>query len=142
MPGKRIIEGNNVAMKIVYILSSTDPYGGATKSFMALLTGMLQRKHSAIVVVPDRNGIFELLNKMPVEVVPLTYRPHTWTYSSSWQEIVLFVARQIARLYVNWRAAKELCQIVGNRSIDVIHTNVSVIHIGSYLAKKKSIIKN
>ena len=126
-------------MKIVYILSSTDPYGGATKSFMALLAGMLQKKHSAIVVVPDRKGIFECLCKMPVEVVALTYRPHTWTYSSSWQEIVLFSVRQIARLFVNWQASRKLCQIVGNRSVDVIHTNVSVIHIGSYLAKKKSI---
>ena len=56
-------------MTVLYVLISTDPFGGATKSFLTLLQAVLKAGVNAIVVVPDTNGIYDTLREMGVKVI-------------------------------------------------------------------------
>lgn len=123
-------------MNIVYILHSTDKLGGASKSFMTLLKGVRDKGVSPIVVLPDKNGIYNELVKMEVPVVTTIYRPNTYPYHKTVKDYFLFIPRLIARRYVNARAVARLTKIFSARHIDIIHTNVSVIDIGFRLSRK------
>lgn len=126
-------------MNVVFVLSSTDRYAGSTRAFMSLLRGVISKGIKVIVVVPDKSGIYEDLQEIGVEVIALLYRPNTWTYRRNFSEKLLFIPRQIARLYVNRRAISILKQLLQSREISIIHTNVSVINIGAKVAEHLSI---
>lgn len=126
-------------MKIVYILSLTNEYGGASKSFLLLLKNMISRLVEVIVVVPDRNGIYNTLVELGCEVCVLTYRNNTYPRSKTLKEKILFFPRLIARLIVNNRASKKLAVYLKGKNVDIIHTNVSVINIGFNAARELNI---
>ena len=44
-------------MNILYILHSTYPLGGASKSFLTLIKGVQEQGHTPIVVAPDKEGV-------------------------------------------------------------------------------------
>ena len=56
-------------MKILYILNSTLTLGGATKSFLILLDGIIGKGFSPTVVVPNENGIYKQLRQRGVHTI-------------------------------------------------------------------------
>lgn len=121
-------------MTILYILISTDPLSGSTKSFLMMLKGVLASGTKAIVVVPDREGIYDRLREMGVEVIVEPSKGNTWTGAKNLKQILLYVPRQIGRLLITYRACRRLEKKLQNRNIDLIHSNNSVTNIGRYLA--------
>lgn len=122
-------------MTILYILHSTDSAAGATKSFLLLLTGVLRAGHKAIVVVPDRNGIYDMLLSMGVEVFVEPSKPNTWTSAWNLRQTLLYIPRQLGRLLINWRAGHNLKKKLEGKHIDLIHSNSSIIGIGLNIAR-------
>lgn len=123
-------------MKIVYVLNSTYLFGGATKSFMMLLEGIIFKGYTPIVIVPDKNGIFEKLIEMGCKVYVCTFRPCTYPYTRNWKDWLLFVPRLLARLMINRLAVDKIVNFLSDKNVDIIHTNVSVIDVGFDAAKK------
>lgn len=119
-------------MKIAYVLNSSDPYGGASKSFMALLQGVVAQGHQAIVVLPDCGALKEKIDALGVNSVVLNYRPNTYPYETTIKDYFLWLPRLIARRYVNYRAYRKLTELICD--VDIVHTNVSVIDIGARAA--------
>ncbi len=126
-------------MRVLYILHNTDKYAGATKSFKNMLFGLQAEGVMPTVVVPDMNGIAAELKEMGIDVLPLTFRPQTYTYLRVPVDYLLFIPRMIARFIVNHRAVKQLAAYAEQHKIDLIHTNVSIIGIGTDLSKKTGI---
>lgn len=123
-------------MKIVYILNTTNLANGASKSFVAMLEGLMQMGIQPLVVIPDRNGLYHTLTNMGVTTVVLDYRPCTYpTYLSTFVDYLKFIPRIFGRLYLNRRATKQLIVILKEKRPDIIHTNVGVINIGYKAAK-------
>ena len=126
-------------MKVLYILNSTIRQGGATKSFLILLNGLIRKGVTPTVVVPDRNGVFEDLQKAGIETIALPYRAAAYPPIYAARDYLLFLPRTIVHQYLNWRASRKLYQMLKNRSFDIIHTNVSVIGLGFKLSRRLSV---
>ncbi len=127
-------------MNVVYILSSTYSIGGATKSFVSMLEGMILKGVRPIVVVPDRNGIYETLQDMDVEVMVSCFKSNTYPrFKVFFKSLFLTVPKLIARRVVNWQTVRFLTKRLKDRHIDLIHTNVSVIDVGARVAKKLNV---
>ena len=65
-------------MNILYILHSTYPLGGASKSFLTLIKGVQEQGHTPIVVTPDEEGVAITLRQMGVEVITIPFRTNTY----------------------------------------------------------------
>lgn len=123
-------------MTVLFILISTDPLAGSTKSYLALLHGLLLSGVKAIVVVPDNEGIYDTLKEMGAEVIVQRSKGNTWTGARNLKQKVLYIPRQLGRMYIDYRACRNLKEILSGRKIDIVHSNNSVTGIGRYIAKE------
>lgn len=124
-------------MKIVYILHDTDEFGGANKSFMSLLTGLMHKGIEPLVVMPNDRGLTRKLKERGIPTLVLNYRLNTYPYEENLKDFLLWIPRLIARRYVNAKAARLLAEHIDG--YDLVHTNVSVIDIGYRATKSKGI---
>ena len=122
-------------MRVLYVLHTTDIYGGATKAFATLLAGQRERGVEPVVVTPDEQGITSVLRDEGVEVVVLNYRPSLYPYWRGLKDYILAVPRMLARLWVNWRASRTLAAYLRRNPVDIVHTNTGVIDIGYRAAR-------
>lgn len=123
-------------MKILYILNSTLPLGGATKSFLILLDGIIKKGFNPIVVVPDQNGIYEQLREKGIHTICISFREATYPWTRNIHDYLLFFPRIVGRIWLNWRAVAGLHKSLKDKGIDIIHSNVSVIDIGYRLSRR------
>ena len=89
---------------VVYILNSTYSLGGASKSFLSLISGLKRKGVCPLVVVPDKEGIYADLLRMGVEVIVALYRPNTYPRFATVKDKLLFLPRLWARRWLNRRA--------------------------------------
>lgn len=123
-------------MKVVYILSSTVTTGGASKSFLTMLRGLMAKGVRPTVVLPDSDGIYGMLSETGIETIVINYRPCTFPNgTNTLRDYLLYIPRIVGRLYLNRRASAQLTEILRRLRPDIIHTNVSVINIGYNAAK-------
>lgn len=121
-------------MRVVYVLNSNGMYGGATKSFLTMLEGLMAKGISPLVVLPQAGGLQAVLQGKGVETLVLDYRPNTYPYDANLKDYVLWLPRLIARRWLNYRAAEALARRI--HGFDIVHTNVSVIDIGARAAER------
>lgn len=126
-------------MTVLYILISTDPFGGATKSFMVLLHGVLKAGIKAIIVIPDNGGIYPVLCEMGAEVIIMPSKGCTWTGAKTLRQALLYLPRQLGRLFIDAKACNKLHEILKKRHIDLVHSNNTVTSLGRYIATKRNI---
>ena len=123
-------------MNILYVLSSSLPSGGATKAFLQMMLEVKKRGVLPFVLLPDKVGIYTDLVRIGVNVMSLTYRPNTYPRYQGIKNKMLFLPRMIARLVVNYLAIHKLKKWCNHHSIDLIHTNVGIIHVGYETARR------
>lgn len=123
-------------MNVLYFLNSTYALGGASKSFVIMLDGLMKKGIYPIVVLPDRGGLYDDLARRGVEVIAVTYRINTYPHVRSPKDFLLFLPRLLARRWVNRRAVRRLSAALHERQIALIHTNVSVVDIGFRLSRR------
>lgn len=126
-------------MTILYVLISTDPLAGSTKSFMILLKGVMRAGIKAIIVVPDTNGIYNTLKDMGARVIVQYEKGCTWAWARNLKQTLLYVPRQIGRMVINSMARHSLEKKLKGITIDLVHSNNSVASLGRYIARKRGI---
>ncbi len=126
-------------MKVAYILHDTTPYGGATKAFMKMLKNLMPMGVIPVVVLPNREGIYADLQDMGITCKALTYRESIYSHCRTLKEIVLFLPRMVAKVYVNYRATNHLATFFKQQEIDIVHTNVGVVSVGYRAAQRLGI---
>lgn len=124
-------------MKVAYILHDTDTLGGANKSFLPMLYGLIGKGVEPLVVLPDDRGIYRELTEHGIKTLLLNYRPNTYPYNDCLKDYLLWLPRLVARRYVNAKAASQLARYI--KGYDIVHTNVSIIDIGARAAKLSGI---
>ena len=122
-------------MNVAYILNSTLPSSGATKSFMNMLKGLMAKGINPIVIVPDKDGIYQELVSMQIPTYVVTFRMHTFPDARSLSGYLLWPFRLVARIVANKRAATKITKFLSDKKIDIIHSNVSLLTIGYQAAK-------
>ena len=123
-------------MKILYIVSSTDIYGGATKSFINMISGVAAAGNEVVVVLPASDGLTGILKGKGIRTYVFKYGFDIWPKIRFGKGLLLYLPRLIRRFATNNKAVSELVRIVEEEQPDLIHTNVSPITIG-YKASKK-----
>ena len=126
-------------MKVLYILSGTTKYGGATKAFMNLLNGVIKDGITPIVFCPDNKGIYEDLISMGIKVEFSNFRFSAWPERDSFVDILLWIPRFFHHTFITLIAYYKLLFFTKREKPDIIHSNVSVIDIGYRVAKKLGI---
>lgn len=124
-------------MKIAFVLNSSDPFGGASKSFLLLLEGVVKAGHKAMVVLPDEGMLKNKIESLGGKVYVLNYRPNLYPYESNIIDYILWLPRLLARRMLNNKAVKKLSGLLDG--VDIVHTNVSVIDIGCRAANIRGI---
>lgn len=122
-------------MKVAYVLNTTHANSGATKAFLLILKGMKRFDLQPLVIVPDKGGIYTELQQQGIPVFAFSYRPHTYPYARTWSEILLFLPRLLARLFVNGRAARQIAKALKAAQVQIVHTNVGVVKVGYQAAR-------
>lgn len=122
-------------MKVLFIKSSTTTHGGGSKAFMQMLYGLIALGVTPMVILPDKKGLYTTLRSMGVACVTLRYRMSVYPWTKSLKDKFLFIPRLLGRMIVNNLAVLQIIPIVKQFKPDIIHTNVSVIAIGYYVAR-------
>lgn len=126
-------------MKIAYILSDTTMIGGASKSFLSMMSELQARGIEPIVVVPDRNGFYAVLKKKGIKTIVVPVRFSTYPRLRSLKEWIQFPLRLLVWQYYNFISVKRLVKLFSADKPDIIHTNVSVVDIGFKTSKRLGI---
>jgi len=124
-------------MKIAYILSATNPHGGASKAFKTMLSGLMKLGVEPIIIVPDKEGLYKEFMEQGLSVYALRYKLNIYPGHRTLKKVIEFIPRLITKYILNTIASQQLATILQKEHIDIVHTNVGVINIG-YLASRKA----
>lgn len=122
-------------MKILFVISSTTIHGGASKAFMQMLIGLISMGVKPLVILPNKNGLYQVLQSKDIDCIALNYRMSVYPSYQSLKDILLFIPRLFGRIIVNNIATIQLISIIKQFKPDIVHTNVSVVAIGYYAAR-------
>lgn len=117
-------------LNILYILSSTNTTGGASKSFINMLHHLSEEGIEATIVVPDREGLYQDFKEKGIRTEAILYRMAVYPPCKSFKDMLLWIPRLCGRILVNCLAIWSVQQLCKQIHPDIIHTNVSVIDIG------------
>ncbi len=126
-------------MKVLYVLSGTTIFGGATKAFLNLLSGIQEAGVTPLCLCPDKNGIYNELVNRGIDVLVSNIRFTTWPPRKGLKNKVLFIPRLLFHSSLNVVAYYRLLRFARQEKPDIIHTNVSVVDLGYRVAQKLSI---
>ncbi len=126
-------------MRVTYILSSPISTGGATKSFLNLLDGILCKDVSALVVLPEYGALCSLLESRGVKWRIIPFRFEAYPPCRSLTDFSLFIPRLVGRIGLNILARIRLTNLLEDFRPDIIHTNVGPVKVGFSVAKKLKI---
>lgn len=126
-------------MRVLFVRCSSNLYGGASKSFMNMLDGLMKLGIRPLVVFPATDGMCELYRNKGIPTAVLNYRLAVYPPLRYWKDYVMFLPRLCGRIWVNYTASRKLVNIVRAFQPDIIHTNVSVIDIGYRVSKQLKI---
>ena len=128
-------------MKIAYILSSTTPLGGASKSFKTMLSGLMKFGVEPVIIVPDKKGLYKEFKKQGISVYALRYKLNIYPELGTLKKVIEFIPRIIVKYFLNTIASHQLAAILCQEHADIVHTNVGVINIG-FAASRKALLSH
>ena len=122
-------------MRVLYVLSGTDLYGGTTKAFYNLYREVKHMGVEPIVFCTQKNGIYNVLKDEGVNVEASDFRFTSWPgYKGA--NILLLIPRLLFRIYLHTIAYYKLLRFARYNKPDIIHSNVSVIDLGYLVARR------
>ena len=123
-------------MKVLFFLHKTILLGGGTKSFLAMLRGLMQRGVQPIVVMPDSEGVYEVITGLDIPTVVVPYFDTVYPWVRSLKDVVLFLPRIIRHRTMNWIAIRRITRAVQSEGIHLVHSNVSINAVGYYVSRR------
>lgn len=126
-------------MNVAYILHSTNPYDGAWKAFLQMLEGLIDKGIKPILILPDKNGVYTFLQEKGIEVFVCPFRPSAFPYTRTLKEKILFLPRLLARIIINSIAIRNIYNYLREKSVSLIHTNVSILGVGYAVSRRLGI---
>ncbi len=126
-------------IKVAYLLNSTLPNSGATRSLHELLVKLCPLGVEPYFIVPDTNGYYATLQEKNIPTLVVNFRPHTYTYTNTVKDWLLFLPRMVARGVLNRRASRTIARWLEEEGVQLVHTNVGVAKVAYDAARKLSI---
>jgi glycosyltransferase involved in cell wall biosynthesis len=126
-------------MKVIYILNSSDKFGGASKSFLSMLYGLIPKGIDPVVIIPVRGELCEKFEEFNIQYVIIPYYMDIYPRTKTVKDHFLFIPRVLRVLLYNYLAKYRLVFFIKKLCPDIIHSNVGPLHIGYYIANKLNI---
>lgn len=123
-------------MNVLYIVNSTDIFGGATKSFLTLVNGLATYGINRYVITPNKGDLYQELLRQGVPVMAIPYRMGVYPNSRTLKDYLLFLPRLLARRVLERRAVKAIVTYCRQNKIELIHSNVGLLSCGLSAAKE------
>jgi glycosyltransferase involved in cell wall biosynthesis len=123
-------------LRIIYILNDPTKYGGANKSFINMIDGLIEKGIVPSVMLPFRGGICDLLDERNVSyfIVPFFLSIYPKIYN--FRDLLMFFPRILRMVYLNQKAVNVAFNFGKKINVNLIHTNVGPLHIGKEISKK------
>lgn len=122
-------------INVLYISHEYGDILGSTLSLANLLNSVKEDVRP-IVILPRRGKVSEYFKEHGIKCYVV---PFNLNIASSRLKILKYIPKSILTFYKNHRAIKSLIKIAKAESIQLIHTNTSVVTIGFMLSKKSGI---
>jgi len=123
-------------MKLLYIISSTSPFGGSSLAFMRLALNLKSKWNiDMLVACPTKNGIYYDLIRLGISVKVIPHRYHTYPPHQRVRDLFLFFPKLLLHFIINMIACFRLFVLAIHYHPNIIHSNVGVINIGYLVAK-------
>lgn len=122
-------------MKVLYIASGTGMAGGATKSFISMLSQAKSHGIEFEVVCPDEKGLTKWLRNRDIKVHVVHFRHVRLPFSRTLSDKIKWLPRLLHDSWVNFRARSAVKSIARAFAPDIIHENSSVINTGFFASK-------
>ena len=117
-------------LRVAYILNTTKPHNGATKAILRLTAHLKTMGVSPLYVLPDDEGICNELREQGDDVVVINYRPYIYPPLFTFKDYLLAPLRTLGRIYLCWKASRQLVPVLVREPVQLVHTNSSIINIG------------
>lgn len=119
--------------RILYISHEGDTYGGSTMSLINMI-GALEGDIQAWVVIPQNGKVETLFQEKGINYIVVPYRIN-YTHRKGLTRIITYLPRLFVDFFINRRSVNKISCYFKNLSIDVVHSNSSVVGIGQWVAK-------
>lgn len=113
--------------------------GGGTKSFLAMLRGLMARGVQPVIAMPDREGVYSVIKEMGIPTIIVPYFDSVYPWVRSLKDVVLFLPRIIRHRVMNYLAIRKITQALRQEGIQLIHSNVSVCSIGFWVSRRLNV---
>lgn len=126
-------------MKILFLLHSSGKNEGSSIAVLSIIQQMKKYGNTLHVVCPRTGRMVETLNQIGIETTIIKYANAIYPKIFTKKSIFSWPIRLVERIWYNHTAEKKLCRLVSSFHPDIIHTNVGVLRVGYYVAKKMGI---
>lgn len=109
--------------------------GGATKSFISMITQVQAHGIEIEVVCPDNKGLTQWLRDRGIKVHVVHFRHVRLPFARTITEKIKWLPRLLHDSWVNFRAIPKVKRIAKEFDPDLIHENSSVINVGFHASK-------
>lgn len=122
-------------MRVLYILSSPTIHGGANKSFLLMLAGLMNKGIEPFVILPNNGDIIKNFESRKIPYKVIYYKFSTYPPIKNIIDVLLFFPRIIRTCVIHTGSVHQLKKIVDEFNPDLLHTNVGPIQVGYRLSK-------
>lgn len=125
---------------ILFILSSSSPFGGSTKSIESILEEFSKNKNTSFgIVLPNKTGVYNSWQTKGWTVHHVNLRHANFPPVKSAKDIISFPFKLLYHLIINQLAYLKIKNIIKKYKYELVHTNVGVINVGYKAAMKLGI---
>lgn len=121
-------------MRILFIFHNNTFKGGAPKSGLTLLRQLRDLGHSVLAITPGESELNRQLEKQGIEYRVIPFYTAWPGYNNRFSDTLKYIRRYIRNHSANNKAAKLIASTAKDWSADIIHSNSSVIDVGSKAA--------
>jgi UDP-N-acetylglucosamine:LPS N-acetylglucosamine transferase len=122
-------------MRVLYILNSTLPTGGATKAIMGIVPLLQEKGVKPIFLMPDQEGIYRTLIEQGYDTISIPFKMSIYPDMKNKKDLITFLPKLACRIIINILALYKIRKLVKILKPDIIHTNTSVVSLGRMAAK-------
>jgi glycosyltransferase involved in cell wall biosynthesis len=126
-------------IKVIYILNSPTKHGGANKSFINMVDGLIEKGVVPTVILPHRGDLCAELDNRKITYHFTPFFLSVYPSRNNFRDYLIYFLRLFRTLYVNYKAFKGLVTLVNKIEPNFIHSNVGPILIGYNIAKRLKI---
>lgn len=122
---------------VLYIVFSSTHFDGATYSLIDLIESVRESVHP-IVLIPSYGCVYDCFTQKGIECVVCDFAANLCTNPKSIKQWIGYIIRYIPGIIThktkNKKCVKRLNLLLHNRKIDIVHSNSTVLTIGSDIA--------